>query len=108
MKQPRLTLDTYKKALQFTALLQLALEDIDDLQGTLFYRQSLKNKMNALEREIMAVINKPVNAIDKDDESQEVLNNIMRSIDLIRGMTLEELAGLRKDVDDHRSNNKEQ
>lgn len=108
MKQPRLTLDTYKKALQFTALLQLALEDIDDLQGTLFYRQSLKNKMNALEREIMAVINKPVNAIDRDDESQEVLNNIMRSIDLIRGMTLEELAGLRNDVDEHRSNNKEQ
>lgn len=83
----------FKDAVKLMALLQLTLEQMDTLKGTSIYSQKLKQKMNNLERDIERIIREPMNMLDDTDEL--MMNDIQNKIEMILGLSLEEMAQLK-------------
>lgn len=91
----------FKDAVKMMALLQLTLEQIDTLKGTSIYSQKLKQKINNLERDIEAIVREPMKRLDETDEL--MMNDIQNKIEMILGMSLEEMAQLRILIEENRN-----
>lgn len=93
-------LQTFRNGVKLVALYQATLEQMDTMKGTPLYRQNIKKMMGNLEREIERAIRGPLSALDATDE--ELLTTIQYKVEAILDLTLEELAGLKMAVDEHR------
>src|SRR5210317_1587343 len=91
---------TFKDAIKLVALYQATLEQMDTMKGTLFYRQNIKAMMTRLETEIERAIRGPLSALDSTDE--ELMSTIQYKVEMILDLLLEELAGLKMAIDEHR------
>ncbi len=91
----------FKDAVKLMAMLQLTLEQMDTLKGTSIYSQKLKQKMNNLERDIEKVIKEPMSMLDHTDEL--MMNDIQNKIEMILGLSLEEIAQLRMVIKENRN-----
>ena len=91
---------TFKEAIKLVALYQATLEQMDTMKGTRLYRQNIKNMMRSLEREIERAIRGPLSALDSTDE--ELMSTIQFKVEAILDLSLEELAGLKMAIDEHR------
>ena len=74
---------------------------MDTLKGTSIYSQKLKQKMNNLERDIEKVIKEPMGMLDHTDEL--MMNDIQNKIEMILGLSLEEIAQLRMVIEENRN-----
>lgn len=97
--------NTFKEGVKLVALLQATLEQMDTLKGTALHKQSIKGLMNNLERKIEHALRGPLAALDKEDP--ELLTRIQYNVELVLGLDVEELAMLRKEIDEYRDNNNE-
>lgn len=93
-------IQTFRDGVKLVALYQATLEQMDALKGTPLYRQSIKKKMRTLETDIEGAIRAPLSALDSTDE--EMMTTIQYKVEMILDLTLEELAGLKMAVDEHR------
>ena len=92
--------NTFKEATKLVALYQATLEQMDTMKGTRLYRQNIKKMMRSLEREIERCIRGPLSALDAADE--ELMTTIQFKVEMILGLSLEELAMLKMAIDEHR------
>lgn len=95
---------TFKEAIKLVALYQATLEQMDTMKGTRLYRQNIKKMMNQLERSIEQTIRGPLSALDETDE--ELMSTIQYKVEAILDLSLEELAGLKFAIDEHRTKEK--
>ena len=91
---------TFKDAIKLVALYQATLEQMDTMKGTRLYRQNIKAMMRRLETEIERAINGPLSALDSTDE--ELMSTIQYKVEMILDLSLEELAGLKMTIEEHR------
>jgi uncharacterized protein YoxC len=91
----------FKDAVKMMALLQLTLEQMDTLKGTSIYSQKIKQKINNLERDIEAIVREPMKRLDETDEL--MMNDIQNKVEMILGMSLEEMAQLRIVIEENRN-----
>ena len=94
--------NTFKEGVKLVALLQASLEQMDNLKGTALHKQSIKNLMHNLERKIEQAIRGPLAALD--NENEELLTKIQLNVEMILGLSLDELAMLRAEIDEFREN----
>ena len=92
----------FKKAVKLVALMQATLEQMDELKGTVLYKQKLKQQLGNTEKMLERAITTPLAALDKEDP--ELLTKIQSNVELILGLDLEELAMLRAEVDEYNKN----
>ena len=92
---------TFKNAVKLVALYQATLEQMDTMKGTRLYRQNIKKMMRSLETAIEQTIRGPLSALDETDE--EMMSTIQYKVEAILDLSLEELAGLKFAVDEHRN-----
>ena len=95
--------ELFKKAVKLVALMQATLEQMDELKGTVLYKQKLKQQLGNTEKMLERAITTPLAALDKEDP--ELLTKIQSNVELILGLDLEELAMLRAEVDEYKANN---
>jgi len=93
-------LNTFHNGVKLVALFQATLEQMDTMKSTPLYRQSVKKLINTLEREIERAIRGPLSALDSTDE--ELMSTIQYKVEMILDLSLEELAGLKLAIDEHR------
>ena len=93
-------LNTFHNGVKLVALFQATLEQMDTMKSTPLYRQSVKKLINTLEREIERTIRGPLSALDSTDE--ELMSTIQYKVEMILDLSLEELAGLKMAIDEHR------
>ncbi len=93
-------LKTIKEAIKLLALLQLTLEQMDLLKGTVIYKQRVKNQMTALEKSIEIALKAPVESLDSTDDM--LFNRLQGNIDMVLDMDTDELSMLRIAVEDIR------
>ena len=93
-------IQTFRDGVKLVALYQATLEQMDALKGTPLYRQSIKKKMRTLETDIEGAIRAPLSALDSTDE--EMMTTIQYKVEMILDLTLEELAGLKMAIEEHR------
>ena len=91
---------TFKNAVKLVALYQATLEQMDTMKGTRLYRQNIKKMMRSLETAIEQTIRGPLSALDETDE--EMMSTIQYKVEAILDLSLEELAGLKMAIDEHR------
>ena len=91
---------TFKDAIKLVALYQATLEQMDTMKGTRLHRQNIKAMMTRLETEIERAIRGPLSALDSTDE--ELMSTIQYKVEMILDLSLEELAGLKLAIDEHR------
>ena len=91
---------TFKEAIKLVALYQATLEQMDTMKGTRLYRQNIKNMMRSLETAIEQSIRGPLSALDDTDE--ELMSTIQYKVEMILDLSLEELAGLKLAIEEHR------
>lgn len=94
-------LNKFKEGVKLVALMQATLEQMDNLKGTLLYKQQIKSLINKLEVVLERTLKKPLNSLDNEDP--DLLTRIQSNIELVLGMDLEELAMLRQEVDEYRN-----
>jgi len=92
--------EKFMEGVKLVALYQATLEQMDTMKGTALYRQSIKNKMRTLEQDIEGLIRGPLSALDSTDE--ELMSTIQYKVEMILDLSLEELAGLKMAIDEHR------
>ena len=95
---------TFKEAIKLVALYQATLEQMDTMKGTRLYRQNIKKMMRSLETAIEQSIRGPLSALDSTDE--ELMSTIQFKVEAILDLSLEELAGLKLAIDEHRTKEK--
>lgn len=93
-------LNHFKDAIKLVALYQATLEQMDTMKGTRLHRQNIKKMMTRLETEIERTIKGPLAALDSTDE--QLMSTIQYKVEMILDLTLEELAGLKLAIDEHR------
>ena len=93
-------LNTFHNGVKLVALYQATLEQMDTMKSTPLYRQSVKKLINTLEREIERTIRGPLSALDSTDE--QLMSTIQYKVEMILDLSLEELAGLKLAIDEHR------
>ena len=93
-------LNHLKDAIKLVALYQATLEQMDTMKGTRLHRQNIKKMMTRLETEIERTIKGPLAALDSTDE--QLMSTIQYKVEMILDLTLEELAGLKLAIDEHR------
>ena len=93
-------LKTIKEAIKLLALLQLTLEQMDLLKGTVIYKQRVKNQMTALEKSIEIALKAPVESLDSTDDM--LFTRLQGNIDMVLDMDTDELSMLRIAVEDIR------
>ena len=96
--------NTFKDAIKLVALYQATLEQMDTMKGTRLYRQNIKAMMRRLETEIERAINGPLSALDSTDE--QLMSTIQYKVEMILDLSLEELAGLKMTIEEHREQEK--
>ena len=82
------------------ALYQATLEQMDTMKGTRLHRQNIKKMMTRLETEIERTIRGPLSALDSTDE--QLMSTIQYKVEMILDLSLEELAGLKMSIEEHR------
>ena len=82
------------------ALYQATLEQMDTMKGTRLYRQNIKSMIKRLEIELERTIKGPLAALDSADE--HLMSTIQYKVEAILDLSLEELAGLKMAIDEHR------
>ena len=92
--------NTFKEAIKLVALYQATLEQMDTMKGTRLYRQNIKKMMRSLETAIEQSIRGPLSALDSTDE--ELMSTIQFKVEMILDLSLEELAGLKLAIEEHR------
>ena len=97
-------LNTFHNGVKLVALFQATLEQMDTMKSTPLYRQSVKKLINTLEREIERAIRGPLSALDSTDE--QLMSTIQYKVEMILDLSLEELAGLKLAIDEHRTQEK--
>ena len=97
-------LNTFHNGVKLVALYQATLEQMDTMKSTPLYRQSVKKLINTLEREIERAIRGPLSALDSTDE--QLMSTIQYKVEMILDLSLEELAGLKMAIDEHRAQEK--
>ena len=97
-------LNTFHNGVKLVALYQATLEQMDTMKSTPLYRQSVKKLINTLEREIERTIRGPLSALDSTDE--QLMSTIQYKVEMILDLSLEELAGLKLAIDEHRAQEK--
>ena len=97
-------LNTFHNGVKLVALYQATLEQMDTMKSTPLYRQSVKKLINTLEREIERTIRGPLSALDATDE--QLMSTIQYKVEMILDLSLEELAGLKLAIDEHRTQEK--
>jgi len=97
-------LNTFHNGVKLVALFQATLEQMDTMKSTPLYRQSVKKLINTLEREIERTIRGPLSALDSTDE--QLMSTIQYKVEMILDLSLEELAGLKLAIDEHRAQEK--
>lgn len=97
-------LNHFKDAIKLVALYQATLEQMDTMKGTRLHRQNIKKMMTRLETEIERTIRGPLSALDSTDE--QLMSTIQYKVEMILDLTLEELAGLKLAIDEHREQEK--
>ena len=97
-------LNVFHNGVKLVALYQATLEQMDAMKSTPLYRQSIKRLINTLEREIERTIRGPLSALDSTDE--QLMSTIQYKIEMILDLSLEELAGLKMAIDEHRHQQK--
>ena len=97
-------LNTFHNGVKLVALYQATLEQMDTMKSTPLYRQSVKKLINTLEREIERAIRGPLSALDSTDE--QLMSTIQYKVEMILDLSLEELAGLKLAIDEHRTQEK--
>ena len=90
----------FKDAIKLVALYQATLEQMDTMKGTRLHRQNIKAMMKRLETEIERTIKGPLAALDSADE--QLMSTIQYKVEMILDLELEELAGLKMVVNEHR------
>lgn len=95
--------NTFKQGVKLVALMQATLEQMDELKGTVLYKQKLKQQLGNTEKMLERAITTPLAALDKEDP--ELLTKIQSNVELILGLDLEELAMLRAEVDEYNKTN---
>ena len=93
-------LNTFHNGVKLVALYQATLEQMDTMKSTPLYRQSVKKLINTLETEIERAIRGPLSALDSTDE--QLMSTIQYKVEMILDLSLEELAGLKMAIDEHR------
>ena len=93
-------LNTFHNGVKLVALYQATLEQMDAMKSTPLYRQSVKKLINTLETEIERAIRGPLSALDSTDE--QLMSTIQYKVEMILDLSLEELAGLKLAIDEHR------
>lgn len=93
-------LEVFQNGVKMVALLQATLEQMDTMKGTGLYRHNMKRMMKNLEREIERAVRGPLSALDATDE--ELMSTIQYKVEAILDLSLEELAGLKMVIDEHR------
>ena len=93
-------LNHFKDAIKLVALYQATLEQMDTMKGTRLHRQNIKGMMTRLETEIERAIRGPLSALDSTDE--QLMSTIQYKVEMILDLSLEELAGLKMAIDEHR------
>ena len=93
-------LNVFHNGVKLVALYQATLEQMDTMKSTPLYRQSVKKLINTLEREIERTIRGPLSALDSTDE--QLMSTIQYKVEMILDLSLEELAGLKLAIDEHR------
>jgi len=93
--------NTFKEGVKLVALMQATLEQMDELKGTVLYKQKLKHQLGNTEKMLERALTKPLAALDQEDP--ELLTKIQSNIELVLGMDLEELAMLRAEIDEYRN-----
>jgi len=97
--------NTFKEATKLVALYQATLEQMDTMKGTRLYRQNIKKMMRSLETEIERAIRGPLSALDAADE--ELMTTIQFKVEMILGLSLEELAMLKMAIEEHRESSQQ-
>ena len=93
-------LNVFHNGVKLVALYQATLEQMDTMKSTPLYRQSVKKLINTLEREIERTIRGPLSALDSTDE--QLMSTIQYKVEMILDLSLEELAGLKMAIEEHR------
>lgn len=96
-----LDFDRFKEALKLLALYQCTLEQMDAFKTTKLYKQSIKKKINSLEKDIEQLISGPVQKLDNTDE--DLFSNIQQKVEMVLDLTVDELTQLKVVVDEYRS-----
>jgi phage terminase small subunit len=94
-------MEVFRNGVKLVALYQATLEQMDVMKGTVLYRHDIKSQMKRLESKIERIIEGPLRALDEADE--QMMTTIQHKAEMILDLSLEELAGLRLAVDDHRN-----
>ena len=97
-------LNAFHNGVKLVALYQATLEQMDTMKGTRLYRQNIKAMMRRLETEIERAINGPLSALDSNDE--ELMSTMQDKGEMILDLSLEELAGLKMTIEEHREQEK--
>ena len=59
--------NTFKEGVKLVALLQASLEQMDELKGTVLYKQKLKQQLGNTEKMLERALTNPLAALDKED-----------------------------------------
>lgn len=97
--------DILKDLVKFIALCQLTLEQMDKVKGTPLYKQSIKKKINNLEKDLEWLVREPNSHLDNVGES--MMNLIQNQVEVILGLNVDEIAGLQIAVKEHRESTQE-
>ena len=95
--------NTFKEGVKLVALLQASLEQMDELKGTVLYKQKLKQQLGNTEKMLERALTNPLAALDKEDP--DLLTRIQSNIELVLGMDLRRAGNVtRQEVDEYREN----
>lgn len=90
----------FQEGLKLVVLYQATLEQMDNFKGTKLYKQSIKNNMNRLERDIEIMIKEPLEHLD--NTGSDMFTDIQNTIEMILDLSASELATLKIVVDEDR------
>ena len=90
----------FQEGLKLVVLYQATLEQMDNFKGTKLYKQSIKNNMNRLERDIEIMIKEPLEHLD--NTGRDMFPDIQNTIEMILDLSASELATLKIVVDEDR------
>lgn len=90
----------FKDGLKLVVLYQITLEQMDTFKGTTLYRQSVKNRMNSLEKEIESMVLGPISQLDSINS--DLFTEIQEKVELILDMDSNEIAQLKVVIEEHR------
>lgn len=93
--------ERFQNAVKLLVLYQCTLEQMDSFKTTQLYKQSVKKKINSLEKDIEQLISGPVQKLDNTDE--DLFSEIQQKVEMVLDLTVDELTQLKVVVDEYRS-----